>query len=105
MSTLRLIVGLFGILSGIFLIFDGYKKKNDMPEKVFGLKEGDFSVRDKENFNKIMTKKYIGIGTFLLVSGFIVMINSESTWLYMFPMVMNILADNNAKKYLVIYNS
>ena len=105
MSILSLIAGLFGILSGIFLIFDGYKNRNNMPEKVFGLKKGDFSVRDKENFNKFMTKKNIGIGTFLLVSGLIVMINSESIWLYTFPMAMNILADNNSRKYLVIYNS
>lgn len=91
------------LIIGFFAIIYAYRKKDNMPIKVYGLKDGDFSVRDIKGFNKIMFKKNLIIGLFCIMIGALSFYDNSFFALGTFFIVINICFDNSSKKYLVLY--
>lgn len=91
------------LIMGFLIIGYAYRKKDSIPEKVYGLKDGDFSVRDRTGFNKIMFKKNIIMGLLCVVIGVVSFYDNVFFALGTWAIVINIYFDNKSKKYLVLY--
>lgn len=96
------LLAILSILVGMYFIIYAHKKRDDMPKALYGFKKNDFSITDKNGFNRMMVKKYFVSGMILIIFGGLSFFEKSFIAFLSILWAIDILADSKAKKYIVI---
>lgn len=103
-GNLTLSIGIISIIVGILSIPYSYRNKDNIPNRLLGLKKDKFLIKDKENFKKIMFIKNITLSMSLILLGVFISLTKDNAYILIFPMIINSFFDKYSMKYVLLYN-